>query len=651
MSDFIIISMKGRSIMKSWVQFAVLCMSVSAVGIGGRSAHAKGTQVISKVYGAVTSAPLLKPSPVKSSSSTTIDIVLKPTNTQELYKQAMAVNTPGDSQFRNYLTPSGIRNAYGQSKSVTNSWKAYLSKHHLSTFVYDNGIILSVSGKAKYIDKLFKVDMNHATYHSNPLQFGKSAPRFPAQLQKSVYTVLGMGDHNRKFVIPDADVQMIDKTKRVPNNMYDLQSFAKDYNAKPLYQQGLTGKGQTVGIIAFGNVVKSNVFHFWKSQGASTNKNRLSVESVPTSVFKNGFVSKDESETTMDAEYAGAVAPQANVKVYLENSPLATFTNTINAYSTVFNENKVGSVSNSWGIGPNSISQMLVKRRVLTPKYLQVLNLVLAQGALQGISNFTASGDTGALINTLRGVSGNQGLLDRATTDSDPISSSPWITSCGGTIPASTHTIKTPLNLGKVTIPKERAWGSDWAWNSLKSQDGNTTTVLKSIHGFGGSGGGFSHLEATPSYQQGVPGVNTFNAREYISNLAQPVFDTPLMHGTDTGRNYPDVSANAGGLNGYLMYQKEKGESPWTGGAGTSIVAPQYAGMTALINSEQGRPRMGFWNAEIYRLAQQSDSPFHPLNDTTDNSNLFYTGQPGTVYNQASGLGTTDFAKLAEVYK
>ncbi len=73
--------------------------------------------------------------------------------------------------------------------------------------------------------------------------------------------------------------------------------------------------------------------------------------------------------------------------------------------------------------------------------------------------------------------------------------------------------------------------------------------------------------------------------------------------------------------------------------------------MTAVINSQPGRARMGFWNAQIYQLAQKSDSPFHPLNATTDNSNLYYTGQPGTVYNQASGLGTTDFAKLAEDYK
>ncbi|EEI72659.1 hypothetical protein HMPREF0496_0091 [Lentilactobacillus hilgardii ATCC 27305] len=50
-------------------------------------------------------------------------------------------------------------------------------------------------------------------------------------------------------------------------------------------------------------------------------------------------------------------------------------------------------------------------------------------------------------------------------------------------------------------------------------------------------------------------------------------------------------------------------------------------------------------------IGQKNNSPFTPLNSTIDNSNLYYTGQPGTVYNQATGLGTTDFPKLFAVYQ
>jgi hypothetical protein len=50
----------------------------------------------------------------------------------------------------------------------------------------------------------------------------------------------------------------------------------------------------------------------------------------------------------------------------------------------------------------------------------------------------------------------------------------------------------------------------------------------------------------------------------------------------------------------------------------------------------------------IYKFATQRNSPFSPL-DTASNSNtnLFYTGTPGHIYNVGSGLGTPDLARLA----
>ncbi|GHP13245.1 aspartyl protease [Lentilactobacillus fungorum] len=639
--------------MKRWVRNVILpIVGLLAIGISNWVVEAKAPNAIDKAYSEVTSAPLVKPERVTANTVTTFDIVLQPKNKSGFFKQAMAVNTPKNSQFKHYLTPSDIRNSYGQPKQVTKQWQTYLKKRHLKTFVYDNGLLLRVSGKVKYIDKLFKVNLNQATYHRNPLQFGKVKPHIPDRLTKTVWTVLGMGDHNKKFVFPEASVQMMKKANRVPKNVDSTKQFAKDYQSKSLYEQGLTGKGQTVGIISFGNVVKANAFKFWQNQGASTRRNRLKVESVPGTLLRKDLVSRDEGETTMDVEYAGSVAPKANVKVYWEHSVAPTLMNTVNAYSTAFNENQVGSLSNSWGLAPNSISKLLVHRKVLPANYLQVLNLIIAQGALQGISCFTASGDTGALINSMAGTSGNKAILNRTVNDSDPVSANPWITSCGGTIPAETsnHLSSKSIKLGSASIKKERSWGADWMWPYLKHHSTSRVT-LTSVHGLAGGGGGFSHLNPTPAYQLGVPGVNTFNARQYVSYLAQPIFHSPLIHGKDSGRNYPDVSADAGGLKGYLIYQKEKKQSPWNEVEGTSIVAPQYAAITAVINSQPGRSRMGFWNAQIYQLAQQSDSPFHPLNDTTNNSNMYYTGQPGTVYNQASGLGTTDFAKLAALYK
>ena len=67
----------------------------------------------------------------------------------------------------------------------------------------------------------------------------------------------------------------------------------------------------------------------------------------------------------------------------------------------------------------------------------------------------------------------------------------------------------------------------------------------------------------------------------------------------------------------------------------------------AVIDQAVGH-RVGFWNPSIYRWAAGPHSPFHPLDKASaGNTNLFYTGTPGHVFNPASGLGTPNLALLA----
>jgi subtilase family serine protease len=103
---------------------------------------------------------------------------------------------------------------------------------------------------------------------------------------------------------------------------------------------------------------------------------------------------------------------------------------------------------------------------------------------------------------------------------------------------------------------------------------------------------------------------------------------------------------------GYYVYLSEPGKPGTNSGyavfGGTSFVSPQLNGLSALINSAD-HTQVGFWNPQIYRFAQQSSSPFTPLNKAgAQNDNLFYSGTPGTLYNQATGLGIPDVAKLAD---
>lgn len=77
------------------------------------------------------------------------------------------------------------------------------------------------------------------------------------------------------------------------------------------------------------------------------------------------------------------------------------------------------------------------------------------------------------------------------------------------------------------------------------------------------------------------------------------------------------------------------------------MAAPHLNGSTAVIDSYLGH-RVGLWNPSIYAAAGGASSPFTPLQQSgTSNDNLYFTGNPGAVYNQGAGLGVPNLAKLA----
>jgi kumamolisin len=57
---------------------------------------------------------------------------------------------------------------------------------------------------------------------------------------------------------------------------------------------------------------------------------------------------------------------------------------------------------------------------------------------------------------------------------------------------------------------------------------------------------------------------------------------------------------------------------------------------------------VGLWNSSIYRFATSNNSPFTQLNQAgTSNDNILYSGNPGTTFNEATGLGVPNLAELA----
>jgi len=120
------------------------------------------------------------------------------------------------------------------------------------------------------------------------------------------------------------------------------------------------------------------------------------------------------------------------------------------------------------------------------------------------------------------------------------------------------------------------------------------------------------------------------------------------------GRNLPDLSLNADPQTGYVLVDCTDFPEPYFPDCaaaffgGTSFVAPQLNGITALVDQSTGS-RVGFLNPTIY--AMQSVFGYgenEPFNDITAGDNWFYDGVLG--YDNGSGIGTINAANLSRAY-
>lgn len=629
-----------KKITRWLVGFASLALFVSATPLtqaaSQKKAAGKDPYGIEKIL-----KKLMQKKKVSPNKNVQLDIILKPQNENQITDKIYAVNTPGNPEFKQFYTPEKFRDEFGQPASVSGEFKPFFNKYHLKSKTFSNGLIINVSGKAKNINKAFSTNLQTAKYHANPVQFSSKKPVMPANLADKVLTVLGITTFSKGASGLVTSNAKSNKSVGKPNEKYAPSKFVKQYNLQPLYDKGYQGQGQTVGIITFAGFKKSDAETFWKGEGIDAKPNRLSVKKISAPAAQTTNTPTNQLETTLDVEQSGAIAPQANIRVYQANWSDVGLANT---FATAFDENKASSLSMSWGMN-EYITHYLNQKKLLTPVYGQALSLLLAQGALQGVSTFVASGDSGAYEQGIGGKFRSINIPNYSTYADFP-ADSPWVTSTGGT------TLPFTKNLGggvKISVDKERAWGADYMYRAYAQHRKLFQTNLQTMMSlYNAGGGGISKLYDAPKYQQDFPGVNTFNARQYISNSMQPSPNPVLVSGTQYGRNYPDVSANADVNTGYQIYAKSLG---WHIVGGTSVVAPQFNGVTAVINSGKGT-RMGFWNPQIYALAKNRDtSPFTVLDSDNNNSNLYYVGQPGKLYNQATGLGTVNFEKLYNSYQ
>ena len=593
--------------------------------------------------------------PTPASTPETVSFILKARNLGALEANVEAGMPRGYQSVRQFARD------YGQPGSNISALESYLSSFGISSTSDADGLDVTASGTAGEFDSALSVQQNQYKIAAVPARHGMAgrpamiihgttdSTLLPARIAGFVLSVLGLTSYPT-FASDAAHTPKLAAGQRpsaVQTGSLTPEDFASQYNLNPLYKKGATGAGSTIGIVTLASVDPATPEFFWSNVlGISTKANRITLDNVDGG---SGPVTdaSGSGETTLDVEQSGALAPDANIVVY--QAPNTDF-GFVDGFFAAASQNVADSVSASWGESETEI-QASVAAGLESSTYAISFDEAFLEMADQGQSAFVSAGDFGAYT----------AIEDLGTTNlsaGNP-DSSPWITTAGGTTLAGTI----PLTAtDSATIASQRTWGWDWLWPHFADFGAPSESAFAFAEPLGG-GGGFSALESTPLYQQFVPSAHKFSAAEYLTpidpqtvapGLTEPTAwtlnPTPsIITGTGTGRATPDVSADGDPFTGYEEYFTF-GDQPATvedGWGGTSFVAPQLNGSTALIDSLLGH-RVGFWNPSIYGFALQHNSPFTPLDSASaNNDNLFYTGTPGHIYNVGSGLGTPDLSALA----
>jgi kumamolisin len=564
------------------------------------------------------------------------------------------------------LSVAQFAGRYGQPAGAITALESYLNGYGIATSAYPDGLDVTASGTAAEFDSALSVRQEQYQVPATAAQGGQAAiaaqqvhgtvqdPYLPAAIGTSVLAILGLTSYapfaddliHTPGAVTASDT--ITPTASYTGNLTPAD-FARNYDLSPLYGLGLTGQGQTLGVITLAGFDPGTAYYFWDNVlGMKPDPGRITVYNVDDGPGAPSQAA-GSAESDLDVEQAGALAPGAHVVVYAAPDTEGGYAD---AFFAAASQNVAGTLSSGWS-EPETMLQAAAGAGAEDPDYAQVLDEAFLELAAQGQSTFVAAGDAGAY--DAAGGLGTTNLSVSSPGDS------PFVTSVGGTTPGGTITARIGGANVTAAIPAQRTWGWDWLWPDY-ARFGFQSEAAFAAAAVAGGGGGSSSFEPTPLYQDALDHqtVGGYSDVPYLTPAAYGTVDgldlptrwnfdaTPAArYGEGTGRGVPDLATDADPFTGYLLYDPLAWPALQSGWGGTSFGAAQLNGAAAVIDQFAGH-RVGLWNPSIYAFAAAAGSPFTPLSARgTGNDNLYYTGTPGQLYNPGSGLGYPDLAKLA----
>jgi hypothetical protein len=582
--------------------------------------------------------------------------------------------TKGSAHYHAWLTPGDFGTRFGPSDKDIQTVTDWLTHQGFQVSKVAAGrTVIEFSGTVAQVRNAFHTEIHRFTVNGVEHFANVGDPAIPQALSPVVAGVVSLHNFRKKSFIhrvgkfrrdlTTGEVKPLFTFNDVNGTFYAVgpADFSTIYNI-PAQCGGkaCTGIGESIAIVARSNINLQDVRDFRSMFGLPVNDPTILLNGPDP-----GLVSGDEGESDLDVEWAGAVAPAAQIIFVPTLSTLTDGVDGVDASALYIVDNNVAPVlSDSYGSCESALGTT----------GNGFYNALWQQAAAEGITVVVAGGDNGPAG------------CDNPSSQTIAI---------GGI--AVSGLASTPYNIAMGGTDFNQVGNQATYWNA-----NGTTNVYPSAKGYipeipwndscaGQSGGVNACVTATAA--SGALNIAAGSGGPSVV-YTKPIWQTGTGVPADGARDIPDVSlfSSDGGFEGngksfYVICESDEDIPGDTGCnltsrsstspfhdfqavGGTSAATPTFAAIMALVNQQTGQ-RQGSANFVLYRLASSFPTVFHDV--TTGNISVPCTGgtpdcsatssssvgvmttagggktiayTAGTGYDLATGLGSVNVANL-----
>jgi tripeptidyl-peptidase-1 len=511
----------------------------------------------------------------RTSQDKTIELIfaVKQQGKQELHDALMRVSTPSSPEYGQHLSNAEVHQMTAPDPAHVDAVMSLIRSHGGEPVAATpNSDMITAKVTVEAAERMLSARYHQHHHESSGVEITRVADD---------YSLPDEVAHAVDFVSPTVHFPGVHRPNQSPKlgENDDGSMFNTPKALRQLYNVDAEGKaaGNKQAVTAFleQGYADASLKQFWSSYCDGINCGKGEVTLVGDATTGHGTESMLDIETitgisgNVDSEFWGFSGRSPDNS---ENEPFMKWLTQVSSTS----DDAIPKIfSSSYGEDENSWSLEAATR----------LNVEFQKAGARGISLLYAAGDEGANCKSSVFVPEGPG-------------SSPYVTSVGGTQPASGF-----------------------------PAPGSETAV-------GLSSGGFSNYWEMPDWQKDA--VAQYLTQSGLPEQSQRKYNT-------SGRAYPDIAAQA------MNFIVVDHGIPLPGVAGTSCASPAASGIFALLNDvrmQACQSSLGFLNPFIYENAAA-------FNDITTGSGrgcgLVGGGWPAKEgWDAVTGVGTPDYAKLAK---